>query len=240
MAEDRIVDCSNLALIPYYCFENDRMKKSVIRGSGRTEGGNEGIVTPHRHAGVFMIAKGRDCTILTKNLVPGKALYNEERLSVQNEDGTEVEYRVWDPFRSDLAAAVVGGADNIWIKPGAKVLYLGAASGTIVSHEGCVYAIEISEKSGRELVNMAKTRPNVIPVIEDARNPAKYKMLAMILALNASFFLKTRGHFSLIINADIHHLTMQPEEVYSNERKKLLEDELRPSEQVTLEPYAYA
>ncbi|XP_033138774.1 probable mediator of RNA polymerase II transcription subunit 36b [Brassica rapa] len=214
--------------------------RSVIRGSGRTEGGNEGIVTPHRHAGVFMIAKGRDCTILTKNLVPGKALYNEERLSVQNEDGTEVEYRVWDPFRSDLAAAVVGGADNIWIKPGAKVLYLGAASGTIVSHEGCVYAIEISEKSGRELVNMAKTRPNVIPVIEDARNPAKYKMLAMILALNASFFLKTRGHFSLIINADIHHLTMQPEEVYSNERKKLLEDELRPSEQVTLEPYAYA
>uniref|UniRef100_M4EHP6 Fibrillarin n=1 Tax=Brassica campestris TaxID=3711 RepID=M4EHP6_BRACM len=186
--------------------------RSVIRGSGRTEGGNEGIVTPHRHAGVFMIAKGRDCTILTKNLVPGKALYNEERLSVQNEDGTEVEYRVWDPFRSDLAAAV----------------------------EGCVYAIEISEKSGRELVNMAKTRPNVIPVIEDARNPAKYKMLAMILALNASFFLKTRGHFSLIINADIHHLTMQPEEVYSNERKKLLEDELRPSEQVTLEPYAYA
>ncbi|KAG5375158.1 hypothetical protein IGI04_039754 [Brassica rapa subsp. trilocularis] len=196
--------------------------RSVIRGSGRTEGGNEGIVTPHRHAGVFMIAKGRDCTILTKNLVPGKALYNEERLSVQNEDGTEVEYRVWDPFRSDLAAAV---------KPGAKVLYLGAASGTIVSHEGCVYAIEISEKSGRELVNMAKTRPNVIPVIEDARNPAKYKMLvsmvdvsyalillsqmrfyltlhklftniitilhcAMILALNSSFFLKTRpGRF---------------------------------------------
>lgn len=59
------------------------MLRSVIRGSGRTEGGNEGIVTPHRHAGVFMIAKGRDCTILTKNLVPGKALYNEERLSVQ-------------------------------------------------------------------------------------------------------------------------------------------------------------
>ncbi|KAF3502523.1 hypothetical protein F2Q69_00042399, partial [Brassica cretica] len=108
--------------------------RSVIRGRGRMEGGNKVIVTPHRHAGVFMIAKGRDCTILTKNLVPGKAVYNEERLSVQNEYGTEVEYRVWDPFRSDLAAAVIGGADNIWIKPGAKVLYLGAASGTTVSH----------------------------------------------------------------------------------------------------------
>ncbi|KAF2573090.1 hypothetical protein F2Q70_00003017 [Brassica cretica] len=90
-------------------------------------------VTFEPHAGVFMIAKGRDCTILTKNLLPGKAVYNEERLSVQNEYGTEVEYRVWDPFRSDLAAAVIGGADNISIKPGAKVLYLGAASGTTVS-----------------------------------------------------------------------------------------------------------
>ncbi|KAG2299129.1 hypothetical protein Bca4012_010686 [Brassica carinata] len=176
-----------------------------------------------------MIAKGRDLAIVTKNLVPGEAVYNEKRLSVQ--------------------------------KPGAKVLYLGAASGITVSHvsdivgpEGCVYAVEISETSGRELVNMAKTRPNVIPIIEDARNPAKYKMLvsmvdvicadlaqpdeAIILALNASFFLKTGGHFSIIINANIHHLTARPELVFSNERKKLLADELKPSEQVTLEPFA--
>ncbi|BAH92968.1 Os05g0176000, partial [Oryza sativa Japonica Group] len=34
---------------------------------------------------------------------------------VQNEDGTKVEYRVWNPFRSKLAAAVLGGVDNIWI-----------------------------------------------------------------------------------------------------------------------------
>jgi hypothetical protein len=67
---------------------------------------------------------------------------------------------------------------------GSKVLYLGAASGTSVSHvsdivgpEGAVYAVEFSHRSGRDLVNMAKKRPNVIPIIEDARHPQKYRML---------------------------------------------------------------
>lgn len=31
--------------------------------------------------------------------------------------------------------------------------------------------------AGRDLVNMAKKRPNVIPIIEDARHPTKYRML---------------------------------------------------------------
>lgn len=45
-----------------------------------------------------------------------------------------MEYRVWNPFRSKLAAGVLGGLDNIYIQPGKKVLYMGAASGTSVSH----------------------------------------------------------------------------------------------------------
>ncbi len=45
-----------------------------------------------------------------------------------------MEYRVWNPFRSKLAAAIIGGVENVWVKPGARVLYLGAASGTSVSH----------------------------------------------------------------------------------------------------------
>lgn len=36
-------------------------------------------------------------------------------LLFQNEDGTKVEYRVWNPFRSKLAAAILGGVDDIWI-----------------------------------------------------------------------------------------------------------------------------
>jgi hypothetical protein len=55
------------------------------------------------------------------------------------------------------------------IRPGAKVLYLGAASGSSVSHvsdivgpEGVVYAVEFSHRSGRDLIGMAKKRTNVI------------------------------------------------------------------------------
>ncbi|XBI88984.1 hypothetical protein VPH35_026872 [Triticum aestivum] len=66
------------------------------------------------------------------------------------------------------------------IAPGTRVLYLRAAFGTTVSHvsdivgpTGLVYAIELSHRSGRDLVNMAKKRTNVIPITEDARHPTK-------------------------------------------------------------------
>ncbi|KAF5201677.1 rRNA 2'-O-methyltransferase fibrillarin [Thalictrum thalictroides] len=150
---------------------------------GGMKGGSKVVVQPHRHEGVFL-ARGREDALVTRNLVPGEAVYGEKRVAVQNGDGTKVEYRVWNPFRSKLAAAIIGGVDDIWIVPGAKVLYLGAASGTTVSHvsdvvgpEGVVYAVEFSHRSGRDLVNMAKKRTNVIPIIEDARHPAKYRML---------------------------------------------------------------
>lgn len=107
--------------------------------------------------------------MVTKNLVPGESVYGEKRVSVEGPDNTKVEYRVWNPFRSKLAAGILGGLDHIHIKPGAKVLYLGAASGTSVSHvadivgpEGMVYAVEFSHRSGRDLINVAKKRTNVI------------------------------------------------------------------------------
>ena len=71
---------------------------------------------------------------MTKNLVPGESVYGEKRISVEGENDTKVEYRVWNPFRSKLAAGVRNGLDHIAIAPGKKVLYLGAASGTSVSH----------------------------------------------------------------------------------------------------------
>lgn len=40
-----------------------------------------------------------------------------------------------------------------------------------------VLAVLLPCCSGRDLVNMAKQRPNVIPIIEDARHPQKYRML---------------------------------------------------------------
>lgn len=127
---------------------------------------------------------------MTKNINPGESVYNEKRVTVEvstiniaNESQdkvaeTKTEYRVWNPFRSKIASAVVSGVRNIYMEPGTKVLYLGAASGTTVSHvsdlvgpTGAVYAVEFSKRSGRDLVNMAKKRTNVIPIIEDARHP---------------------------------------------------------------------
>lgn len=72
------------------------------------------LVVPHRHEGVF-IAKNKADALLTKNLVPGETVDNEKRISVQNEDRTNVEYRVWNPYRSKLAAAINNGIDNIWL-----------------------------------------------------------------------------------------------------------------------------
>ena len=60
--------------------------------------------------------------------------YNNAPFLRQAEEGNKTEYRVWNPFRSKLAAAILGGVDKIHMPPGSKVLYLGAASGTTVSH----------------------------------------------------------------------------------------------------------
>ncbi|KAL1319399.1 hypothetical protein HN51_071693 [Arachis hypogaea] len=228
-------------------------------GRGGMKGGSKVVVEPHRHEGIF-IAKGKEDALVTKNLVPGEAVYNEKRITVQKEDGSKDEYRVWNPFRSKLAAAILGGVDNIWIKPGARVLYLGAASGTTVSHvsdvvgpNGVVYAVEFSHRSGRDLVNMAKKRTNVIPIIEDARHPAKYRMLigmvdvifsdvaqpdqARILALNASYYLKAGGHFVISIKANCIDSTVPAESVFASEVNKLKAEQFKPFEQVTLEPF---
>ena len=74
---------------------------------------------PHRHAGVF-IARGKEDALVTKNMAVGESVYGEKRISVEDEAG-KIEYRVWNPFRSKLAAAILGGVDKIHMPPGCKV-----------------------------------------------------------------------------------------------------------------------
>ncbi|KAF7267212.1 hypothetical protein GWI33_019544 [Rhynchophorus ferrugineus] len=227
-------------------------------GGGGFKGGKTVVIEPHRHEGVF-IARGKEDALVTLNLVPGSEVYGEKRISVEN-DGNKIEYRVWNPFRSKLAAAILGGVDAIHMAPGSRVLYLGAASGTTVSHvsdivgpEGLVYAVEFSHRSGRDLINVAKKRTNIIPIIEDARHPHKYRMLvgmvdtvfadvaqpdqARIVSLNSQYFLRNGGHFVISIKASCIDSTAQPEAVFASEVKKLQADKLKPQEQITLEPY---
>ena len=37
---------------------------------------------------------------------------------------------MWNPYRSKLAAAMINGLENMQIKAGSTVLYLGTATGT--------------------------------------------------------------------------------------------------------------
>ncbi|KAJ3121631.1 fibrillarin [Physocladia obscura] len=226
---------------------------------GGARGGAKVVIEPHRHEGVF-IARGKEDLLVTKNLVPGESVYGEKRISVDNSDGTKTEYRVWNPFRSKLAAGILGGLDHIHIKPGSKVLYLGAANGTSCSHvadivgpAGLVYAVEFSHRSGRDLINMAKKRTNVIPIIEDARHPHKYRMLvgmvdvvfadvaqpdqARIITMNSHLFLKQGGHIVISIKANCIDSTAVASVVFADEVKKLQEGKVKPQEQLTLEPY---
>ncbi|KAJ3352592.1 fibrillarin, partial [Entophlyctis luteolus] len=228
-------------------------------GRGGAKGGAKVVIEPHRHEGVF-IARGKEDLLVTKNLVPGESVYGEKRISVDNDDGTKTEYRVWNPFRSKLAAGILGGLDHIHIAPGKKVLYLGAANGTSCSHvadivgpTGLVYAVEFSHRSGRDLINMAKKRTNVIPIIEDARHPHKYRMLvgmvdvvfadvaqpdqARIITMNSHLFLKQGGHIVISIKANCIDSTAPAAVVFADEVKKLQEGKVKPQEQLTLEPY---
>ena len=244
------------------------------RGGGRGGGGRGGrggrgggagakvVVEPHMmHPGVF-ISKSKVDSLCTLNMVPGVAVYGEKRIECgATASGDEKkEYRLWNPYRSKLASAVYNGVESIHMPPGSKVLYLGGASGTTVSHvsdvvgpQGMVYAVEFSHRSGRDLVEMSKRRPNIVPIIEDARHPVKYRTLvpmvdtifmdvaqpdqARILALNAQYFLKNGGHYVISIKANCIDSTMAAPVVFAAEVDKMKKERLRPLEQVTLEPF---
>lgn len=241
----------------------DNKRQFGNRGQGRpgakASKPKEVVLQAHpRFPGVF-ISRGKEDTLATKNMVPGVSVYGEKRI-LAGADDSKTEYRAWNPYRSKIAAGVLGGLENIFMKPGCKVLYLGAASGTSVSHvsdlvgaEGMVYAVEFSHRSGRDLLSLAKRRMNIVPIIEDARLPQRYRMLvpmvdvifadvaqpdqARIVGLNARHFLKEGGGVVISIKANCIDSVKAPAEVFANEVNVLRKMEIKPKEQVTLEPY---
>ncbi|MEM3597123.1 MAG: fibrillarin-like rRNA/tRNA 2'-O-methyltransferase [Candidatus Bathyarchaeia archaeon] len=195
--------------------------------------------------------------LATRNLTPGRNVYGERLIRYEG-----VEYRLWDAFRSKLAAAILKNLKTVPIKPEHKVLYLGAASGTTASHvsdivgeKGYVYCIEFAARALRELVNnVCAYRVNMLPILEDARFPEKYAIFvsgkvddiycdiaqpeqAKILADNADIFLKKSGWVMLAVKAQSIDVTKEPEEVYKGEVKVLESRGFRIEEIVHLEPY---
>ncbi|WNY25709.1 fibrillarin-like rRNA/tRNA 2'-O-methyltransferase [Methanolapillus millepedarum] len=178
--------------------------------------------------------------LLTKNASPGYSVYGEK--IYLNDDGSEL--RVWDPKRSKLGALYYKRA-NVPIVPDSKILYLGAASGTTVSHvsdilgmgNGIVYAVEFSDRPMRDLVLLAERRKNMIPVLADASRPELYVPAvgpvdlifqdiaqanqAEIACKNAKYFLKEGEHLILSIKARSIDVVENPKKVFKDEIRKL-------------------
>ena len=194
--------------------------------------------------------------LATKNLALGKTVYGERLVKFGGE-----EYRLWDPYRSKFAAALLKGLETVPIQPDHKVLYLGAASGTTASHvsdivgdEGHVYCVEFASRSIRELVNnVCVFRYNMSPILADARLPERYLTLvgkvediycdiaqpeqARVLADNADLFLVDGGWVMLAIKAQSIDVTKEPSEIYEREINTMKARGFRISEVVHLEPY---
>jgi fibrillarin-like pre-rRNA processing protein len=180
--------------------------------------------------------------IATKNLTPGLAVYGEDLVQIDDN-----EYRLWDPTRSKLAAAIIKGLKKVPIQPTTRVLYLGAASGTTPSHisdiigkQGLVFCVEFSPRSTRDLVLLSEKRENMIPILADARNPRNYNYLvdkvdvvycdiaqpdqAKIVADNAKVYLQKGGYLLLAIKARSISPNKAPSIIY-RQQMDILEDE---------------
>jgi fibrillarin-like pre-rRNA processing protein len=148
-------------------------------------------------------------------------------------------YRIWDPFRSKLAALLQKSRPGLNISADSNVLYLGAATGTTVSHVsdvvhgGLVYAVEFSARSMRDLLRLCEARDNIVPILADASRPEEYCALvepvdmiyqdvaarnqAEIATLNAARYLKREGNLVFMMKTRSIDVTAPPKEVYSSE-----------------------
>ncbi|NYZ75209.1 fibrillarin-like rRNA/tRNA 2'-O-methyltransferase [Candidatus Micrarchaeota archaeon] len=201
-----------------------------------------------RFPGIYLAA-GK---LATKNLAPGTTVYGEK---TARENGEE--YRLWDPWRSKLAAAIVKGLRDCPIKPGQNVLYLGAANGTTASHvsdivgeKGSVYCVEFAPHSMRDLLRVCEQRSNMFPILADARMPEKYadavpkvdvvyadvadRDQTPILLRNAKQF--NAGLLAIAIKARCINSAKPPRQIFAEERQKIAA-EASVLEFVLLDPF---
>jgi len=206
--------------------------------------------------GIKWITVGGQKNIATLNLVKGDAVYGEKLISSDGE-----EYRLWDPFRSKLAGALKKGLKKMPIKRGSKVLYLGASTGTTVSHvsdiignSGVVFAVEPAARVVRELIeNVASKRKNVIPINEDARRPKSFFSVfgkvnvvycdiaqpdqTEIAMANCDAYLEKGWIMLLVVKTQSIDVTRDPSAVVAQEAKKLEARGFRIEQILNLEPF---
>jgi len=193
--------------------------------------------------------------LATKNLIPGNQVYNEKLLTVK-----EVEYRIWNPFRSKLAAAIMNDLKDFPFNQKSDVLYLGVSTGTTISHisdivgqKGTIFGIEHASRVARDFLDrVASHRKNIVPIIHDARKPEEffsvYKKVDIVyvdiaqpdqtdIAIeNCKLYLKSGGYMFLVIKTRSIDVTKDPRKVIENEIKKL-EQSFQIKQIIDLQPY---
>jgi fibrillarin-like pre-rRNA processing protein len=151
-------------------------------------------------------------------------------------------WRAWDPERSKLGGMLELGFDT-GLRGGETVLYLGAASGTTVSHvadfAGPTYAVEFAPRPARDLLDAAAPRNRLFPLLKDARKPETYAHVveadvdvvvqdvatrgqAAVAARNARF-LAEDGRLLLAIKARSEDATADPGDVFETALDELRE-----------------
>ncbi|MBN2458128.1 fibrillarin-like rRNA/tRNA 2'-O-methyltransferase [Candidatus Woesearchaeota archaeon] len=189
---------------------------------------------------VYEMHKGRHKCIYTRSFAPGKSVYGENTVKKAG-----VEYREWDPTRSKIAAAIMKGCPNIFIRKGDIVLYLGAASGTTASHvsdivqeNGFVFALDFSPRVVRDLVYVCIDRRNMAPLLEDANRPDDYKDKitpevdvvfqdiaqrdqVKIFLKNVEQFLKKGGYALLCVKSRSIDVSKKPKDIFRKVRYEL-------------------
>lgn len=195
----------------------------------------------------------KDENVATCNLTPGISVYGEELIQ------EDKEYRIWNPRRSKLAAALLNGLENLKLDDASKVLYLGASTGTTVSHisdivsDGRIYAVEFSPTTAKKLVQLSRQRPNIAPILGDATKPKGYLNIVEksdlvycdvaqptqteLFMRNMNLFCKDDGVGLLMIKARSIDVVQKPKKVFKEQEKKLKEKGFKIIEKVKLEPY---
>jgi len=182
----------------------------------------------------------------------------DERLATRGEpvygEPTESGWRAWDARRSKLGAMLETGMD-VGLSGGERVLYLGAASGTTVSHvadfAGPTYAVEFAARPARDLLDAAASRPRLFPLLKDARKPETYAHVvepvdvvvqdvatrgqAAVANANA-MFLEEDGRLLAAIKARSEDVTAAPREVFDR-ALATLEERYEVLETARLEPF---
>jgi fibrillarin-like pre-rRNA processing protein len=205
---------------------------------------------------VILTDNSNERYLATQNLINGNSVYGEKIVKYE-----DIEYRLWDPFRSKLAGAILKGLRENPIKGSSKVLYLGASTGTTVSHvsdivgnNGIVFPVEPSVRVARELLeNVSSKRNNIIPILSDARNYLKYYGYfgivdvvysdiaqpdqTMIAIDNSKSYLKDNGDLLIIIKTRSIDVLTDPKIVTQNEAKKLEANNFTINQIINLEPF---